>query len=77
MFGKNYCLFFIIRLFVLFREVEGHKGTLKNAVNLLNAKLERPKCHISKTEARREIILHVTVEDAASKDGESSVFTWI
>lgn len=54
---------------MLFREVEGHKGTLKNAVNLLNAKLERPKCNTSKTEARREILLYVTVVDGGSKDG--------
>lgn len=54
---------------MLFREVEGHKGTLKNAVNVLNTKLKRPKCHISKTEERREIILYVTVVDGGNIDG--------
>lgn len=74
MFGKNYCFYIRTRLFVLFREVESHKGTMKNAVNLLNTKLNGPKCQ---TEARREIILYATVMDGVSKDGMSSVFTWI
>lgn len=55
MFGKNYYFFVIKRLFVLFREVEGHKGTLKNAVNFLNTKLNGQIPH-HENKSKEEII---------------------